>query len=161
MQVVDRLLEAGELDIYTETKHQMEREAALYAKPTLLESDPTSPPQSPLLWPRSPRVCAPIHTVAFACAFPGKPGDSDGDDMFAEDSDGEKDEPPAKRHAPEPPTAASEPAPAAASFRETSAVRVMAARRPCSGPQSPPLNFPSASFLQPGLPLESRHGMAA
>ena len=44
LQLVDKLLEAGELDIYSETKHQMEREAALYAKPTILESELSMPP---------------------------------------------------------------------------------------------------------------------
>uniref|UniRef100_A0A061RF91 SAP domain-containing protein n=1 Tax=Tetraselmis sp. GSL018 TaxID=582737 RepID=A0A061RF91_9CHLO len=36
-QVVDTLLTSGELDIYSETKHQLQREADVYSRPTVAE----------------------------------------------------------------------------------------------------------------------------
>lgn len=39
LQLVDNLVAAGEVDIYTELKHQMEREAQLFARPTLLDCE--------------------------------------------------------------------------------------------------------------------------
>mmetsp|Transcript_20692 Transcript_20692/g.57435 ORF Transcript_20692/g.57435 Transcript_20692/m.57435 type:complete len:445 (-) Transcript_20692:441-1775(-) len=39
-ELVDQLLSAGELDIYTESKYQMQREAELYSRPTILDDKP-------------------------------------------------------------------------------------------------------------------------
>jgi len=38
-EIVDTLLEAGEMDIYRETKHILEREAAIYKRPSFLDRD--------------------------------------------------------------------------------------------------------------------------
>ena len=47
MQLVDQLLSAGEMDIYTESKFQMQREADLYSGPTILGKCPLAAAQVP------------------------------------------------------------------------------------------------------------------
>mmetsp|Transcript_20691 Transcript_20691/g.57429 ORF Transcript_20691/g.57429 Transcript_20691/m.57429 type:complete len:501 (-) Transcript_20691:441-1943(-) len=111
-ELVDQLLSAGELDIYTESKYQMQREAELYSRPTILdgsmpvrhalELEMSAPVKQMFSWWLLPcrslhghLSCSPlIQCSALLCCASSppdqdKPGDNSGDDMFAEDSDDE------------------------------------------------------------------------